>query len=94
MVEYIHNFPNAKAKTLFATHYHELNEMEQLFERVKNYHVSVKEVNNTIVFLRRLARGGTEHSFGIHVARMAGMPPQGLKRAQNMLEILEKKNQE
>jgi DNA mismatch repair protein MutS len=89
MVEYIHNFPNAKAKTLFATHYHELNEMEQLFERVKNYHVSVKEVNNTIVFLRRLARGGTEHSFGIHVARMAGMPKSIIKRANEILANLE-----
>ncbi|MDO5497289.1 MAG: DNA mismatch repair protein MutS [Alistipes sp.] len=89
MVEYIHNFPNAKAKTLFATHYHELNEMEQLFERVKNYHVSVKEVENTIVFLRRLARGGTEHSFGIHVARMAGMPKSIIKRANEILANLE-----
>lgn len=89
MVEYIHNFRNAKAKTLFATHYHELNEMEQLFERVKNYHVSVREVNNTIVFLRRLARGGTEHSFGIHVARMAGMPTSIVKRANEILSNLE-----
>ena len=89
MVEYIHNYPNAKAKTLFATHYHELNEMEQLFERVKNYHVSVREINNTIVFLRRLARGGTEHSFGIHVARMAGMPSTIVKRANEILANLE-----
>ena len=89
MVEYIHNHPTARAKTLFATHYHELNEMEQLFERVKNYHVSVREVDNTIVFLRKLQRGGTEHSFGIHVARMAGMPQSIVKRAEEILANLE-----
>ena len=89
MVEYIHNFPTARAKTLFATHYHELNEMEQLFHRVKNYHVSVREVDNTIVFLRKLARGGTEHSFGIHVARMAGMPRTIVQRATEILANLE-----
>ena len=89
MVEYIHNHPSARAKTLFATHYHELNEMEQLFERVKNYHVSVREVDNTIVFLRKLQRGGTEHSFGIHVARMAGMPASIVKRAEEILANLE-----
>ena len=89
MVEYIHNHPSARAKTLFATHYHELNEMEQLFERVKNYNVSVREVDNTIVFLRRLQRGGTEHSFGIHVARMAGMPQSIVKRAEEILANLE-----
>ena len=89
MVEYIHNHPSARAKTLFATHYHELNEMEQLFERVKNYNVSVREVDNTIVFLRRLQRGGTEHSFGIHVARMAGMPASIVKRAEEILTNLE-----
>ena len=89
MVEYIHNYPTAHAKTLFATHYHELNEMEQLFERVKNYNVSVREVDNTIVFLRKLARGGTEHSFGIHVARMAGMPQTIVKRATEILSTLE-----
>ena len=89
MVEYIHNHPSARAKTLFATHYHELNEMEQLFERVKNYNVSVREVDNTIVFLRRLQRGGTEHSFGIHVARMAGMPASIVKRAEEILANLE-----
>ena len=86
MVEYIHNHPTARAKTLFATHYHELNEMEQLFERVKNYNVSVREVDNTIVFLRRLQRGGTEHSFGIHVA---GMPQSIVKRAEEILANLE-----
>ncbi|MBR5877199.1 MAG: DNA mismatch repair protein MutS, partial [Alistipes sp.] len=89
MVEYIHNFPTAHAKTLFATHYHELNEMEQLFPRIKNYHVSVKEIDKTIVFLRKLARGGTEHSFGIHVARMAGMPQSIVKRATDILSNLE-----
>ena len=89
MVEYIHNYPSAHAKTLFATHYHELNEMEQLFDRIKNYHVSVREVDNTIVFLRKLSRGGTEHSFGIHVARMAGMPQSIVKRATEILGNLE-----
>ena len=89
MVEYIHNYPTAHAKTMFATHYHELNEMEQLFERIKNYHVSVREVDNTIVFLRKLARGGTEHSFGIHVARMAGMPASIVSRATDILSNLE-----
>ena len=89
MVEYIHNYPTARAKTMFATHYHELNEMEQLFERIKNYHVSVREIDNTIVFLRKLARGGTEHSFGIHVARMAGMPQSIVSRATEILTNLE-----
>ena len=89
MVEYLHNHPTARAKTLFATHYHELNEMEQMCPRVKNYHVSVKEINNTIVFLRKLERGGTEHSFGIHVARMAGMPQGVVSRAGEILHNLE-----
>jgi DNA mismatch repair protein MutS len=89
MVEYIHNYKNARAKTMFATHYHELNEMEQLFERIKNYHVAVREVDNTIVFLRKLSRGGTEHSFGIHVARMAGMPSSIVSRAGEILTNLE-----
>ena len=89
MVEHIHNHPSGHAKTLFATHYHELNEMEQLFDRVKNYHVAVREVDNTIVFLRKLSRGGTEHSFGIHVARMAGMPQSIVKRASEILSNLE-----
>ena len=89
MVEYLHNHPTAHAKTLFATHYHELNEMEQMFPRVKNYNVSVKEINNTIVFLRKLVRGGTEHSFGIHVARMAGMPASVVNRAEEILKNLE-----
>ena len=89
MVEYLHNHPTARAKTLFATHYHELNEMEQMCPRVKNYHVSVKEINNTIVFLRKLERGGTEHSFGIHVAQMAGMPQGVVSRAGEILHNLE-----
>ncbi len=89
MVEYLHNHPTARAKTLFATHYHELNEMEQMCPRVKNYHVSVKEMGNQIVFLRKLERGGTEHSFGIHVARMAGMPVSVVSRADEILRNLE-----
>ena len=89
MVEYLHNHPTARAKTLFATHYHELNEMEQMCPRVKNYHVSVKEMGNQIVFLRKLERGGTEHSFGIHVARMAGMPASVVARAEEILKNLE-----
>ena len=80
MVEYLHNHPTAHARTLFATHYHELNEMEKMYPRVKNYHVTVKEMNHTIVFLRKLERGGTEHSFGIHVAKMAGMPASVVSR--------------
>ena len=89
MVEYLHNHPSARATTLFATHYHELNEMEQMCSRVKNYHVSVKEMGNQIVFLRKLERGGTEHSFGIHVARMAGMPVSIVSRADEILRNLE-----
>ena len=89
MVEYLHNHPTARAKTLFATHYHELNEMEQMCPRVKNYHVAVKEMGNTIVFLRKLERGGTEHSFGILVARMAGMPLSVVARAEEILRNLE-----
>ncbi len=88
MVEYLHN-NSVHAKTLFATHYHELNEMEQMCPRVKNYHVAVKEIDNTIVFLRKLERGGTEHSFGIHVARMAGMPQSVVSRAEEILKNLE-----
>ena len=81
IVEYIHEHPKAKARTLFATHYHELNEMEKTFKRIKNYNVAVKEVNNKVIFLRKLERGGSEHSFGIHVAKMAGMPKSIVKRA-------------
>jgi DNA mismatch repair protein MutS len=89
MVEYLHEHPVARAKTLFATHYHELNEMEAQFHRVKNYHVSVKEVGATVVFLRKLVRGGTEHSFGIHVAKLAGMPKSVVARAGKILKDLE-----
>ncbi|MFV0377590.1 MAG: DNA mismatch repair protein MutS [Mangrovibacterium sp.] len=92
IVEYIHEHPQAKAKTLFATHYHELNEMEKSFGRVKNYNVSVKEVGNKVIFLRKLVRGGSNHSFGIHVARMAGMPPSVVKRADEILVQLEGDN--
>ncbi len=89
MVEYLHNHPTARAKTMFATHYHELNELEEMLPRVKNYNVSVKEVNRTILFLRKLVRGGTEHSFGIHVAKMAGMPRKVVERAESILIQLE-----
>ena len=89
MVEYIHQHPTAKAKTLFATHYHELNEMEELYERVKNYNVAVKEVDRQVIFLRKLVRGGTEHSFGIHVAKMAGMPAAITDRAGQILRDME-----
>lgn len=89
IVEHIHNHPTAKAKTLFATHYHELNEMEESFKRVENYNVSVKEINGKVVFLRKLARGGSEHSFGIHVAKLAGMPASIVRRADEVLNHLE-----
>ncbi|MCW3787839.1 DNA mismatch repair protein MutS [Plebeiibacterium sediminum] len=92
IVEYIHENRKAKAKTLFATHYHELNEMERTFDRCKNYNVSVKEVDNKVIFLRKLVRGGSEHSFGIHVARMAGMPKSVVNRANEILEELEGAN--
>ncbi len=92
IVEYIHENKRAKAKTLFATHYHELNEMERSFDRCKNYNVSVKEVNNKVIFLRKLVRGGSEHSFGIHVARMAGMPKSVVNRANEILAELEGAN--
>jgi DNA mismatch repair protein MutS len=89
IVEYIHEHPKAKAKTMFATHYHELNEMEKSFGRVKNFNVSVKEVGNKVIFLRKLVPGGSNHSFGIHVARMAGMPPSVVRRADEILLQLE-----
>ena len=89
IVEYIHEHPTARAKTLFATHYHELNEMEGSFGRVKNFNVSVRELNNKVIFLRKLVRGGSEHSFGIHVARMAGMPKSIVARANDILKELE-----
>ena len=90
IVEYIHEHRKAKAKTLFATHYHELNAMEKSFPRVKNFNVSIKEVDNKVIFMRKLKAGGSEHSFGIHVARMAGMPPSVVHRANQVLEDLEK----
>ncbi len=93
IVEYIHETP-FKAKTLFATHYHELNELETIYERVKNYHVSVKEVDNKVIFLRKLCRGGVAHSFGLHVARMAGMPQSVIDSAQRKLNRLEKTREE
>lgn len=89
IVEYIHEHPKAKAKTMFATHYHELNEMEKSFGRVKNFNVTVKEVANKVIFLRKLVPGGSNHSFGIHVARMAGMPPSVVRRADEILSQLE-----
>jgi len=89
IAEYLHEHKKHRAKVLFATHYHELNNMAEQFERIKNYHVSVKEINNKILFLRKLEPGGSEHSFGIHVARMAGMPAQVLYRAEKILENLE-----
>ena len=94
IVEYIHEHPNARAKTLFATHYHELNEMEASFKRIKNYNVSVKEVNNKVIFLRKLVPGGSEHSFGIHVAKMAGMPKSIVKRSNEILKQLETENRQ
>lgn len=92
IVEYLHEHPKAQARTLFATHYHELNEMEKNFSRIKNYNVSVKEVDGKVVFLRKLMRGGSEHSFGIHVAEIAGMPKSIVKRANVILKELESEN--
>ncbi|MNG59819.1 DNA mismatch repair protein MutS [compost metagenome] len=89
IAEYLHNHPAAKAKTLFATHYHELNELSTSLDRIKNYNVTVKEVNNKVIFLRKLVPGGSEHSFGIHVAKLAGMPPKLLNRANQILKRLE-----
>jgi DNA mismatch repair protein MutS len=89
IAEYIHEHPKAKAKTLFATHYHEMNEMEKSFKRIKNYNVSVQETKNKVIFLRKLQPGGSEHSFGIHVAQMAGMPKSIVYRAKKILEQLE-----
>ncbi len=91
IVEYLHEHPRARAKTLFATHYHELNEMAASFNRVKNYNVSIRELGNKVVFLRKLVKGGSNHSFGIHVAAMAGMPPSVVERASEILRQLEKK---
>ncbi|MDD6778233.1 MAG: DNA mismatch repair protein MutS [Bacteroidales bacterium] len=89
IVEYIHENPKAHAKTLFATHYHELNDMEKTYKRIANYNVSVKEINGKVVFVRKLVKGGSEHSFGIHVAKIAGMPPSIVKRAGEVLKQLE-----
>ena len=94
IVEHIHEHPKVKARTLFATHYHELNEMEKSFKRIKNYNVSVKEIDNKVIFLRKLERGGSEHSFGIHVAKMAGMPKSIVKRANDILKQLETDNRQ
>ena len=90
--EYLHDNKKSRPKVMFATHYHELIEMEEQFERIHNYHVSVKEIDGRVIFLRKLVPGGSEHSFGIHVARLAGMPPQVLNRASTMLQMLEEKN--
>lgn len=92
IVEYLHEQPKARARTLFATHYHELNEMEKSFERIKNYNVSVRETGGKVIFLRKLLRGGSEHSFGIHVAEIAGMPKSIVKRANTILKQLENDN--
>jgi DNA mismatch repair protein MutS len=93
IAEYIHQ-SNFKPKTLFATHYHELNELENKFERIKNFHITNKEVGNKVIFLRKLAPGGSTHSFGIHVARMAGMPPALIDRANEILKQLENSRDE
>jgi len=89
IAEFIHEHPN-KPKTLFATHYHELNEMEVTFDRVQNFNVSVKELKDTVLFIRKLVKGGSAHSFGIHVAKMAGMPQIVIQKAQSLLKKLEK----
>lgn len=92
IVEYLHENGKAHPKTLFATHYHELNEMEKTYKRIANYNVSVKEINGKVVFVRKLVRGGSEHSFGIHVAKLAGMPPSIVERADEVLCQLEENN--
>ena len=92
IAEFLHEHPKFRGKTLFATHYHELNEMTEQFKRVKNFNVSVKETGNKILFLRKLVPGGSEHSFGIHVAKLAGMPPQVINRATKLLTKLEEKH--
>ena len=93
ITEYLHDNKKIRPKVMFATHYHELIEMADRYERIQNYHISVKEVGNKVIFMRKLEMGGSEHSFGIHVARMAGMPQQVIKRAQTMLELLESKSE-
>ena len=92
IVEYLHENNRAHARTLFATHYHELNEMEKSYKRIKNYNIAVREVGNKVIFLRKLVEGGSEHSFGIHVARMAGMPKSIVERAAEILKRLESDN--
>ncbi len=94
IVEHIHEHPKAQAKTLFATHYHELNEMERSYKRIANYNVSVREADGKVIFLRKLVRGGSEHSFGIHVAKLAGMPQSIVKRAEQILKQLESDNRQ
>lgn len=89
IVDFLHSHPTSRAKVLFATHYHELNELASSFNRIMNYHISVKEINNQIIFLRKLVKGGSEHSFGIHVAKMAGMPNSVIKKSEDMLQKLE-----
>ena len=93
-MEYIHDHPRGRAKTLFATHYHELNDLERHFARVKNYNVTVQEVEGKIIFLRKLVAGGSEHSFGIHVAKLAGMPKEIIGRAAEILTLLEESARE
>ena len=92
IAEYLHNHPKFKAKTLFATHYHELNELADKYPRVKNYNISTKEIGNKVLFLRKLVPGGSKHSFGIHVAKMAGMPKEIVGRANEILKQLEQKH--
>ncbi|MEP6648282.1 MAG: DNA mismatch repair protein MutS, partial [Saprospiraceae bacterium] len=92
IAEYLHHHPNYKPKTLFATHYHELNELAERYDRIHNYHIATQESGNKVIFLRKLTPGGSEHSFGIHVARMAGMPKALLERANEILHELESKN--
>ena len=92
IVEYIHEFSKGRARTLFATHYHELNEMEKSFPRIKNFNVSVKDIDGKVIFLRKLMPGGSEHSFGIHVAKLAGMPKSIVKRSEQILKKLEAGN--
>jgi DNA mismatch repair protein MutS len=94
IAEFIHENAKAKCKTLFATHYHELNEMSKRFERIRNFNVSIKETANNVLFLRKLIPGGSEHSFGIHVAKMAGMPPLVIQRAEQVLKDLENSHAE
>lgn len=89
IVEFLHENPKSRAKTLFATHYHELNEMEHSYSKIKNFNVSVKEVNNKVVFLRKLVKGGSNHSFGIQVGKMAGLPQSVIKRSSEILKQLE-----